>query len=156
MDLRDTQSIMDTIVRLAARPYSPPLSRIGLGSLGCEDTRVSRCAFPLSRSTHISSCPAGPPVTSFLRHRGHRLYTHKFCRSDNPTNATGTIPSPLNPGLYVPFAAPTCPPSVQASERSLTLASCRRSSRLRSIPRQRIRLCLGWRGVECSTVEQQQ
>jgi hypothetical protein len=26
--------------------------------------------------------------------------------SDNPTNATGTIPGPLNPGQYVPFTAP--------------------------------------------------
>lgn len=26
--------------------------------------------------------------------------------SDNPTNATGTIPGPLNAKLYVPFTAP--------------------------------------------------
>ena len=42
----------------------------------------------------------------------------------------------------MPFAAPTRLPSVQSSERFLTLASCRRSSRLRSNLRRRIRHAL--------------
>ena len=81
----------------------------GLGSLGRGDTNkyVSRCPLlPLSRLTY--------------RHVPHRTLSNVFSfvadvtgytntnvsSSDNPTNATGTIPGPLNPVVYVPFTAP--------------------------------------------------
>jgi hypothetical protein len=82
----------------------------GLGSLGRGDTNkyVSRCSLlPLPR---LTSCHAPyyrtlSNVFSFVADATG--YTNvNVSSSDVLTNATTTIPGPLNPGLYVPFTAP--------------------------------------------------